>query len=98
MNNYEAFLASKVVSIPQLGFDVDRGEVNPLLKPHQIDSVIWAVKGGRRAWFESFGLGCELSPSYFLDSCYYAKAAEQKRNAPGLFDIIDGGKITEKIA
>lgn len=26
---YEEFLRSKVVSIPQLGFDIDPGEVNP---------------------------------------------------------------------
>lgn len=27
------------------------------MKPHQRDAVIWAVRGGRRALFESFGLG-----------------------------------------
>lgn len=32
-------------------------EINPALKPHQRDAVIWALKGGRRALFESFGLG-----------------------------------------
>jgi len=47
---YQAFLRRKVVSIPALGFEIDRSEVNPLLKPHQIDSVIWAVRGGRRAF------------------------------------------------
>jgi len=37
--------------------------MNPALKPHQKDSVLWAVKGGRRALFAAFGLGktaCEL--------------------------------------
>ena len=39
------------------GFDVDPGQINPNLKPHQRDSVIWALRGGRRALFQSFGLG-----------------------------------------
>jgi SNF2 family DNA or RNA helicase len=30
------------------------------LKPHQRDAVRWAVAGGRRALFESFGLGKTL--------------------------------------
>lgn len=28
-----------------------------MLKPHQRDAVVWALKGGRRALFEKFGLG-----------------------------------------
>ena len=31
--------------------------MNPNLKPHQKDGVKWALKGGRRALFEGFGLG-----------------------------------------
>jgi DNA modification methylase len=54
---YQAFLEAKRVPTPELGFVVDRSEVNPLLKPHQIDSVLWACRKGRAAWFESFGLG-----------------------------------------
>ncbi|OPY78268.1 MAG: DNA methylase [Syntrophorhabdus sp. PtaU1.Bin153] len=54
---YQEFLRNKVVPTEQFGFDIDRSEVNPLLKPHQVDSVVWAVKGGRRALFQSFGLG-----------------------------------------
>lgn len=54
---YDEFLHSKVIVAPESGFDVDPSEVNPALKPHQRDAVLWACKGGRRALFESFGLG-----------------------------------------
>ena len=54
---YDEFLHSKVIVAPESGFDVEPGEVNHALKHHQRDSVIWACKGGRRALFESFGLG-----------------------------------------
>lgn len=57
MNSYADFLHSKVVIAPESGFDVDPAAVNPALKPHQRDAVAWACKGGRRALFESFGLG-----------------------------------------
>ena len=55
--NYMDFLRSKMVIAPDSGFDVDPAEVNPALKPHQRDAVVWAVHGGKRALFESFGLG-----------------------------------------
>lgn len=55
--SYEAFLRSKVRLADKDGFEVDDGEINPLLKPHQRAVVRWAVRGGRRALFESFGLG-----------------------------------------
>lgn len=54
---YQDFLKSKMVIAPDSGFDVDPSEVNPALLPHQRDAVIWAVHGGKRALFESFGLG-----------------------------------------
>lgn len=56
-DTYEEFLKTKVIVAPESGFDVERSEVNPALKPHQADAVMWACKGGRRALFESFGLG-----------------------------------------
>lgn len=55
--NYKEFLESKVELAPESGIAVSPEEVNPLLKPHQRDAVLWALKGGRRALFESFGLG-----------------------------------------
>jgi len=39
------------------GFEIDPAEVNPILKPHQVAMVCWAVGGGRRAIFAAFGLG-----------------------------------------
>ena len=55
--NYDEFLHSKIEVAPESGFSVRQDQVNPALKPHQKDAVMWAVKGGRRALFESFGLG-----------------------------------------
>ena len=54
---YRAFLNAKAQLAPASGLDVDPGEVHPVLKPHQRDAVMWAVRGGRRAIFASFGLG-----------------------------------------
>lgn len=55
--NYLEFLKSKIDIAPKSGFEVSESEINPRLKPHQRDAVRWAVAGGRRALFESFGLG-----------------------------------------
>jgi hypothetical protein len=55
--DYAAFLAAKAALAPSGGLECEPGEVNPLLKPHQRDAVVWAVRGGRRALFERFGLG-----------------------------------------
>lgn len=55
--DYLDFLKTKIEIAPESGFDVDHEKINPALKPHQRDAVSWALKGGRRALFESFGLG-----------------------------------------
>lgn len=55
--NYDEFLHSKVQIAPVSGFEVRPEDLSDCLKPHQRDAVIWALKGGRRALFESFGLG-----------------------------------------
>lgn len=59
--NYTDFLISKVCIAPETGFDIELPLIKFLdgttLKPHQRDGVVWAIKGGRRALFESFGLG-----------------------------------------
>ena len=54
---YREFLESKIDLVTDSGFVVDRLKINPALKPHQSDAVAWALKGGRRALFEAFGLG-----------------------------------------
>ncbi len=55
--DYQAFLKGKVITAKKSGFDVLPEEINPRLLPHQRDAVAWACRGGRRALFESFGLG-----------------------------------------
>lgn len=54
---YREFLESKIELATDSGFEVDKSRINKALKPHQGDAVAWALKGGRRALFESFGLG-----------------------------------------
>lgn len=53
---YEEFLRAKVKLASFAGFDVPMEDINPALKPHTRDIVRWAVKGGNRAVFASFGL------------------------------------------
>jgi len=55
--DYKEFLLSKIEVAAESGFEIDSNVLNPALKPHQRDAVAWAVKGGCRALFESFGLG-----------------------------------------
>lgn len=57
MKSYLDFLKNKVIKAPVSGIDVSVNEISSVLKPHQRDAVIWALKGGRRALFEAFGLG-----------------------------------------
>lgn len=57
MEDYINFLRSKIEIAPESGFEVSENEINHALKPHQIDAVKWAIKGGRRAVFAAFGLG-----------------------------------------
>lgn len=55
--NYYDFLAQKISIKPRSGFVIDPSEVHPIAKPHQRASIVWGVRGGRRAYFHSFGLG-----------------------------------------
>ena len=57
MTDYDEFLHSKIQVAPVSGFEVRPEKINKALKPHQRDSVMWALRGGRRALFEAFGLG-----------------------------------------
>lgn len=54
---YAQFLERKIDVAPLMGLDVQADQLNPALKPHQRDSVLWALRGGRRALFAAFGLG-----------------------------------------
>jgi len=63
---YQEFLKTKIVLATDSGFEIDPSEINPALKPHQRDAVVWALAGGRRALFESFGLGKTVQELEFL--------------------------------
>lgn len=66
---YLEFLKSKIEIAKDSGFEVNEKEINTALKPHQRDAVIWALRGGRRALFESFGLGKTVQE---LEFCHQA--------------------------
>ena len=57
MNEYLEFLNKKIVIAQNYGTDIDIETLSPKLLPHQRDIVNWAISGGRRAIFASFGLG-----------------------------------------
>ena len=43
---YENFLHSKIEVAPVSGFQVPETALNPALKPHQRDAVLWAELAG----------------------------------------------------
>ena len=65
--DYLEFLKSKIELAADSGFAVPEDSINPALKPHQKDAVRWALRGGRRALFESFGLGKTIQE---IEFCY----------------------------
>lgn len=54
---YEEFIRSKMELATEAGFYVPTEQLHDALKPHQKDSVQWALRGGRRAIFAKFGMG-----------------------------------------
>ena len=70
---YREFLESKIELAVDSGFEVDREKINKALKPHQADAVMWALRGGRRALFESFGLGKTVQE---IEFCHQAAEHE----------------------
>ena len=73
---YQEFLESKIELATDSGFVIEPEKVNKILKPHQRDAVMWALKGGRRALFESFGLGKTVQE---LEFCHLATEHEKGR-------------------
>ena len=69
MTDYQTFLESKIEVAPVSGFDVAPEELNPALLGHQRDAVLWALHGGRRAVFASFGLGKSVIQLEFCHQC-----------------------------
>ena len=56
MKPYIDFLRDKMAISHNTGFDVKESDLTPKLYPHVKDTVRWAVKGGCRAIFSSFGM------------------------------------------
>lgn len=73
---YLDFLKTKIEIATESGFEVNRSKLNDALKPHQKDAVAWALKGGCRALFESFGLGKTVQE---LEFCHQAAEREGGR-------------------
>lgn len=57
---YREFLERKILSVANSGFTVDKDSLPTICFPHQKDIVTWALAGGQRAIFCSFGLGKSL--------------------------------------
>lgn len=74
--DYREFLETKIELAADSGFAVQPEQINRALKPHQRDAVAWALKGGRRALFESFGLGKTVQE---LEFCHLAAEHEKGR-------------------
>jgi len=55
--DYQEFLESKKITIGNVGFGVDLGEVNDKLFPFQKDIVRWSLGKGKAAIFADCGLG-----------------------------------------
>lgn len=66
---YPEFLARKVCLAEPDGFEVPAEAIHPVLLPHQRASVQWALRGGRRALFESFGLGKTVQQLELMRLC-----------------------------
>jgi hypothetical protein len=88
-SKYLEFLKSKIETAPVSGFSVPEKDINPALKPHQRDAVRWALRGGRRALFESFGLGKSAQE---LEFCHHAAKHEGKpalpRSLAGMLSVL----------
>ena len=55
-NKYLEFLRKKMAISHNTGFEIQDSELTPNLYPHVKDTVKWAIKGGCRAIFSSFGM------------------------------------------
>ena len=71
--NYQEFLQSKIELATESGFEIEPCQLNKALLPHQRDAVAWALRGGRRALFESFGLGKTVQE---IEFCHQAAKHE----------------------
>ena len=94
---YYNFIREKINLAKKTGFEVHDNELHEILKPHQRDIVKWALSGGCRAIFASFGLGKSLMQLQTLKTIGEREGGKQLIIAPlGVrqeFTKIDGPKI-----
>jgi len=57
VNNYTDFLGSKIKLAEDCGFEVNPAHIHPSSLPHQVDTIVWALRKGRGLIGSSFGLG-----------------------------------------
>ena len=71
LEEYNNFLLQKVCIAEETGLDVEipliKFKDGTQLKPHQRDGIVWGIRGGRRALFESWGLGKTLQQLIICD-------------------------------
>ena len=87
---YEDFLLAKIDIAKDYGLDVSDSEISDILKPHQRDTVKWAIKGGRRAIFASFGLGKTVQQLEIL------RIILSKEGGQGLFDLLESESLEKE--
>jgi SNF2 family DNA or RNA helicase len=73
--SYYDFLRSKAVLAQDRGSSA-KLNLNPILKPHQADIAAWAIRGGNRAGFTSFGTGKTFIEIQILQSILEAEPGE----------------------
>jgi DNA modification methylase len=95
--NYDEFIKKKMALSMENGFKAEN--IHPILKPHQRDIVTWALRGGQRAIFASFGLGKSIMQLEICRQVFLKEGGRQliiaplgvrqefKRDAKELIDI-----------
>jgi hypothetical protein len=87
--SYTDFLRQKIKMASFKGFDIQPENAHPILFPHQRDIVRWAVQGGNRAIFASFGLGKSVMQCEWLRQIINAAGGSGLIVCPLQFDIVD---------
>ena len=100
MKEYIEFLKDKMAISHQTGFEVNPDELTPSLYPHVKDTVRWAVSGGCRAIFSSFGMQKTVTQFYkegkAMHHCVYANRY-YRRSECLIMTAIAGEKHVETI-
>jgi DNA modification methylase len=101
MSVYREFLESKIKKTSESGIVVERANLHESLFEHQKDIVQWAIRGGRRAIFASFGLGKTRMQSEILRQLEKVEGGKYLVICPlGVkqeFQLVDGPALGMKI-